>query len=397
MFEHLQIYDRRERAIVGAADAALGLVAPVVRLARRRPATPPSRILLLRLERIGDLLMTVEAIEDVRRAAPLSSVDLVVGSWNAELARRIDGVTRVEALDAAWLSRDGAGLPLAAMLRRARTWRQRRYDLAINFEPDIRGNLLLGASRAAKTAGFTTGGGGALLDVGLAYDPQSHTSRNAQRLVSAVLEVPARTAPARLRVTSDERRAAADRFALVGSPLVAVHASGGRAIKQWDPERFGELAGRLARARGGTIVLTGTDGDRPLLAPILRAVPAAQAVDLAGKLDLPALAAVLEQVDVLVSGDTGPMHIAAAVGTPVVAIFGPSNPARYAPQDPMHRVVRIDLPCSPCNRIRLPPERCAGHIPDCLTGIDVEMVYRAVEAALDCAGRGHRPARSAVR
>jgi ADP-heptose:LPS heptosyltransferase len=86
---------------------------------------------------------------------------------------------------------------------------------------------------------------------------------------------------------------------------------------------------------------------------------------------------------VFVTGDTGPMHLAAAVGVPIVAVFGPSDPARYAPRDPMHQVVRVDLPCSPCNRIRLPPERCVGHTPDCLTGIDVEMVYRAAEGTLD--------------
>jgi hypothetical protein len=104
------------------------------------------------------------------------------------------------------------------------------------------------------------------------------------------------------------------------------------------------------------------------------------------------LAALLAQLDVFVTGDTGPMHLAAAVGAPVVAVFGPSNPDRYAPRDPIHRIVRIDLPCSPCNRIRLPPERCAGHIPDCLTGIDVEMVYQAVESVLD--SRQHRVVRA---
>jgi ADP-heptose:LPS heptosyltransferase len=79
------------------------------------------------------------------------------------------------------------------------------------------------------------------------------------------------------------------------------------------------------------------------------------------------------------------MHLAAAVGTPVVAVFGPSDPTRYVPSDPDHRIVRIDLPCSPCNRIRLPPARCVGHTPDCLEGIDADRVYRA---ALDAIARG---------
>jgi ADP-heptose:LPS heptosyltransferase len=158
--------------------------------------------------------------------------------------------------------------------------------------------------------------------------------------------------------------------------------SGGRAVKQWDPQRFAALASRLVRTRGATIVLTGSAEDRPMVNDLLRGL-GPDGVDLAGTLDLPNLAATLESLDLFITGDTGPMHVAAAVGTPVVAIFGPSDPARYAPTDTFHRVVRIDLPCSPCNRIRLPPERCRGHIPDCLTGIDVEMVYRAAETTLD--------------
>lgn len=382
MFGHLQIYDRRERALVGTADAALRLVAPGLRLGRGRPVNPPRRILLLRLERIGDLLMTLDAIDDVRRAVPSARLDLVVGSWNAELAGRIRGVDHVETLDAAWLARGSAGVPLHRLLRHARGWRTRRYDLAINFEPDIRGNLLLAAARAPMTAGFASGGGGALLDVALPYDPRAHTTANARRLVAALLDVPPSGGSARLEITVEERRAAARRLAGRRAPLIGLHVSGGRAVKQWDPQRFAALASRLVRTRGATIVLTGSAEDRPMVNDLLRGL-GPDGVDLAGTLDLPNLAATLESLDLFITGDTGPMHVAAAVGTPVVAIFGPSDPARYAPTDTFHRVVRIDLPCSPCNRIRLPPERCRGHIPDCLTGIDVEMVYRAAETTLD--------------
>ena len=66
-----------------------------------------------------------------------------------------------------------------------------------------------------------------------------------------------------------------------------------------------------------------------------------------------------------------------AVGAPVVAVFGPSMPWRYGPLAAHSRVVRIDLPCAPCNQIRLPPERCRGHVPDCLDGIGVQLVVNA--------------------
>lgn len=382
MFDHLQIYDRRERALVAAADVGLRFLGPALTLGRRRMAGSPRRVLLLRLERIGDLLMSLDAIDDVRQALPSARIDLVVGSWNLDLARRIRGLHGVEALDAGWLARDRTGLGLAAMLRHTREWRRRRYDLAVNFEPDIRSNLLLAASRAARTAGFSSAGGGPLLDVALRHDPRAHTADNGRRLVSALLEVPPRAQPARLELKPAEREGAARRLDARRRPAIGIHASGGRQVKQWDVERFGELAFRLATAHGATIVLTGGPADRAMVDAVARRVPPEQAIDVAGALDLPTLAAVLERLDLFVTGDTGPMHLAAAVGTPTVAIFGPSDPARYAPRDPMHEVVRVDLPCSPCNRIRLPPERCRGIIPDCLTSIDVEMVYGAVERTL---------------
>lgn len=384
MLDHLQIQEARDRVRVAAADVALSLAGPVLRAGRSAPGRPPSRILLFRLERIGDLLMALEAIADVRRAAPLATVDLVVGSWNREMAATIPGIRQVHLLDAPWLAREQAGMSFAAMLRHAATWRETRYDLGLNFEPDIRSNVLLAWTRARRTAGFRSGGGGALLDVALDYNPRAHTSDNCRRLVAAVLDVPPSTAVARLEVTAHERGEAR---AILGArrghgPLVGIHVSGGRAIKQWDVARFAEVAARLAKSAGATIVLSGSVADCPLVAGVAAALEGLDVLDLAGRLELPQLAAVLAELDVLITGDTGPMHVAAAVDTPVVAVLGPSDPARYAPRGPRHRVVRVDLPCSPCNRIRQPPARCVGHTPDCLVGVTSEAVYDAVVSVL---------------
>ena len=134
--------------------------------------------------------------------------------------------------------------------------------------------------------------------------------------------------------------------------------------------------------RGAAIVLTGTPGDRARIDGVLEALPPDRALDLSGDRSLLMVAAVLERLDLFVTGDTGPMHLARAVGTPIVAIFGPSQPWRYGPRGVRDRVVRIDLPCSPCNRIRVPPARCAGHTPDCLAGVDVTSVMAAIDDAL---------------
>ncbi|OFW23849.1 MAG: hypothetical protein A3G21_02880 [Acidobacteria bacterium RIFCSPLOWO2_12_FULL_66_21] len=384
----LHIYDRRERRLVLAADGMFAAAAALARPFRsRRPVASPRRILLLRLERIGDLVMVLPAIADVRRLAPDARIDLVVGSWNQSLASAVPEVSRVETLDAAWLARGGTGRGIVSLSRAARAWRTEDYDLAINFEPDLRSNVLLAASGAAWTAGYRSGGGGALVDVALDYDTRAHTTDNARRLVAAVFgeaQIPAESY--RLAVPPSAAAAARQRIDGAARPLVGLHVSGGRAIKQWDLDRFA-AAGRRLAAEGMTIILTGSAADRPLVDAVRTHLPSAQVVDAAGDLDLLELAALVRELDVLVTGDTGPMHVAAAVGTPIVAIFGPSDPARYAPRGPRDRVVRVELPCSPCNRIRLPPARCTGHTPDCLVLVSVEQVFEATLTVLDATRR----------
>jgi ADP-heptose:LPS heptosyltransferase len=143
------------------------------------------------------------------------------------------------------------------------------------------------------------------------------------------------------------------------------------------------VAAALGREYGATIVLTGSAQETGIVEAVQAAMPTSvRVLNLSGQGDLVDLAAVLERLAVFITGDTGPMHLAAAVGTPLVSIFGPSDPVRYAPRTVHSRIVRIDLPCSPCNRIRLPPERCRGHVPDCLDGITVDSVLSAARACL---------------
>ena len=119
----LNIYDRRERALVAAADAMLWPAR--LRRACRHGGPPPRRLLCVRIERVGDLLMTGQALAELRALVPDGAIDLVVGSWNREIAAAIPGVDRVETLDAAWLARGGAGLSPLGLVRHAAGWRSR--------------------------------------------------------------------------------------------------------------------------------------------------------------------------------------------------------------------------------------------------------------------------------
>ena len=388
MFDHLDIYTPSERWTVGMADAGLTVLGLPFR--RRRPQGLPRRILLLRLERIGDLLMSLGEIGPCapRRQRPRSTWPSVAGT--RALPGLVAEVDHLEIVDAAWLARGAGGESSASLARRALSWRGRRYDLEINFEGDIRSHALVALSGARRRVGFAHAGGGPLLTDVAEFDGGRHIADNGLALVERAFELPAGSLPRAATPSGaplwhlpvPEAARAAARATLLqlgatphrpGAPLLAVHAPGGRAIKQWPVDRFADAASALAVDLWASVVLTGALGDEAIVSEMearLRAhgVPSLR---LQGSTDLVVLAAVLQECRALLTGDTGPMHLAASVGTPVLAVFGPSMPWRYGPLVEPNRIVRIDLPCSPCNRIRLPPLRCQGHTPDCLAGVHV--------------------------
>ena len=400
MFEHLHIDNRHEQQLVGAADLAIAPWAAIN--AWRRPASddeaPPKRVLLFRLERIGDLLMTLGAIGAIRARLPDAELRLVVGSWNAPLAHCMPVVDRIETFDVPWLSRERRGSTLRAASTQSAFWRRHDFDLAINFEPDIRSNALLATSGARRRAGYASGGGGGFLTDVLDYDRTIHSAANAQRLVDRVLP-PERYPPSAessnripflipraARETADRLLAAAEG----GRPLVGINPGAGRLIKEWPPERFAAVATTLAADDSATIVLLGAEGDRSQADGVRQALPPDVAlIDLVGQAPLVELAAVLARLSVLITGDTGPSHLAATVDTPVVALFGPTDPNRYAPLTPHAEVVHADLWCRPCGRLRRPPKRCTHGAPDCLTEVETEAVVAAARrliARIVCTG-----------
>ncbi len=166
-------------------------------------------------------------------------------------------------------------------------------------------------------------------------------------------------------------------------PLIVMHPGTRWSTKHWPVESFAFLADELSRERQGQVVFTGSPADRPLISRI-RSLMQTLAQDLSGRTDLKSLARLFYQADVAVTTDTGPMHLAAAVGTPVAAVFGPTAPWRTGPFGRRHRVVRTALPCSPCFQRRCPS-------PDCLNSLGVAEVLTAVREILDQSPSGNKP------
>jgi ADP-heptose:LPS heptosyltransferase len=168
-------------------------------------------------------------------------------------------------------------------------------------------------------------------------------------------------------------------------PWCGIHPSAGRAVKQWETAKFAALADKLVESTSGAVLLTGgpSESDRELVEEVASRARVSHFRLVSGA-GVRTFAASLEQLDLFITGDTGPMHIAHAAGVPNVAIFGPSDPIRYGPEEEgaaeTRVVVRQSLYCSPCNMIRKPPWECARlEAPECIAGISVD---RVMEEAL---------------
>ena len=135
---------------------------------------------------------------------------------------------------------------------------------------------------------------------------------------------------------------------------------------------------------GGSVIVTGSHDDRPLAQAIVAALGGSNAWDLTGELTLRQTLGVIAACDVFLSADTGPMHLAQALGTPSVSVFGPSDPARYitSRDASRHVIVRPSLWCSPCNLIRRPPRECQDRVPECLERVSVTEVVASATALL---------------
>jgi ADP-heptose:LPS heptosyltransferase len=377
-----RIYDPRERVLLAGADA---LLRGVSRLSSLRPARglkdvrTVESVLALRLDRLGDLITTLPALQLLRKALPDAEIELAVGSWNEPVARRLAFIDRVRVVDAPW-----SAWGKRARFRDARAALGRdRFDLALDFQGDLRVVLLMALSGATLRAGYGDTGGDYLLTHRARWDEKrSWYDQNAD-LVRALFPEIVPESPLRPYnfVTDLDRSEAAGLVQVSKRPLVGIHPSAGRALKEWEAEKFASLADHLSGL--ATVVLTGADSDRSLVQRIWEKTQSRPAKLLG--LFLPTFAAVIETFDVFVTGDTGPMHLSHAVGTPNVAIFGPSDPVRYGPHDSLglRRVVRSSIYCSPCNMIRRPPWECARALPpECLSTITLDQVLRAVKEAL---------------
>jgi ADP-heptose:LPS heptosyltransferase len=177
-----------------------------------------------------------------------------------------------------------------------------------------------------------------------------------------------------------------------GPLTIGLNPGGARENRRWNPDGYAILANRLVAEHGARIILLGAPSEVALAGYIASTIPKQSIVNLTGRLNLDELAYIISRLNLLVTNDSGPMHIGAAAGTPLVALFGPGNPVSYLPYTAPERfrILCRDIDCRPCDR-----DHCAR--PVCLESILPDEVYeecRKLMGGSPCDGTGN--ARTAV-
>jgi lipopolysaccharide heptosyltransferase II len=355
----------------------------------------------VRLDNLGDVLMTTPALHALRRSAADRHVTLLASRSGVALAPFLDDVDDVIEYDAPWVSRSPDNrCTLADDHRMLERLRCGRFDAAVIFtvysqSPLPAATLCYLAGIPRRLAHCRENPYALLTDWLREPEPQHRTRHEVERQLDLVRQVGARAPDTHMRfnVTDADRRTLDAQLRARGANReagwIVLHPGATAAARRYPPERFGEVAMRLARETGAPVLITGSSSERSLVEMVLRAAaPDARSPlhDLSGTLTLGELAALIERASVLVSNNSGPVHLASALRTPVVDLYALTNP-QHTPWQTPHRVLFRDVECRWCYRSVCPEQHHA-----CLLGVTPGEVVRA---ALEL--RGEVPARDAVR
>ena len=324
-------------------------------------------ILIIKPGAVGDLLQLTPAIRALKKRFPAARITLLVGNTaTADMFRHDPWLHDVVVFD-----RRGEHRTLSAKLKLWQRLRAGRFDLVVNYQrSNLKAWLLAAAAFPCRVLVYEKARG---------------------RVVHAVVNHLETLAPLGISPTSDpnlelypgeeDERFAEEVFrgnVREGQPVVALNPGASNRIKCWSPAQFAALGDRLVRELDARVVVVGSAGERDLAEAIVSRM-AQPSLNLVGKTSLLQLGAVLKRCDLLVSGDTGPLHMATAVRTPVVALFGAIEPRRTGPVGEGHVVVRHpEIPCVPCNAKKCTNQEYLA----CMERISPDEVFRVVEALL---------------
>lgn len=319
------------------------------------------RVLIVKLSSLGDLFHALPAVHAVREGLD-AEIDWVAQTPYVELVRRFSDVRRVIAFP-----RRGAA---AARLRFLRELRQEKYELVLDMQGLLKSALAARLARGDLRIGPSYHREGSRLfydQVAGPHRPQRHAVEQALDMARHLGLAPG---PVQFPTAFEAPRVAGP------PPRIALVPCSRWATKNWPLDRFAEVGRGLRDSVGGELRIIGGPEDEAACGHLAAAVPGA--INTCGKTSLPEMAGLLGAMDLVISVDTGPMHVAAAQGVPVLAIFGATDPVRTGPYGHGHHVLHThDLDCRPCRH-----RTCRRHDLACLHRVEPLSVIQYAQMML---------------
>lgn len=328
-------------------------------------------ILVIKLRYIGDVLLATPVLRALREAFPTARLTMAVNRGTEDILKENPDLDEVLVVDRAG--------PVAN-LRFLREVRRRRFDCAIDLTDGDRSAVMAWASGAPIRVGFNDEHRWrGRLYTSVVTSQAAHRLDRDLTVFQALGLTPAYGPPV-LRTSPEEEMEVIELLEGLGvgntsdashRPLVLIHPGARYWFKAWPVERFAELSDRLSDTYGCRMLIGGAEQDRRTGEAIYARARSAPIL-LAGRTDLRQFAAILKRCTLFIGHDTGAMHIAAAVGTPIVALFGPSDPAEWAPRGRHVSILYKGLDCRPCFH-----PTCERGEENCMRQISVDEVYEA--------------------
>jgi lipopolysaccharide heptosyltransferase I len=338
------------------------------------------KILFVKLSAIGDVVQTLPALEAIKKLYPASEITWVVEEAAAGILAGhplIDRVlvSRRKTWSAMLRKPETVGEGLRKIAAFFRELRLVHYDIAIDFQGLLKSGILIGVVRADRKIGFdrTREFSYLFLNERLpAYDIEKHALErylDVARYLGAHDPAPVCTLPIAAEVAGMKRKVA--EVSSEGNRIVVMNPVARWKTKLWPERNFAELADRVVRGKKAVVIFTGSPADREVNQRII-GMMREKAVNWAGETSLKELAAIATLSDVFITTDTGPMHLAAAAGAKVLALFGPTAPWRTGPYGQTQLVIRTGIDCSPCFR-----RDCEKNL-ECMQGVTVDDVMNRI-------------------
>lgn len=361
------------------------------------------RMLLLRPDHLGDLVLTTPIFDALKQNAPNAHITMMVGPWSSEIVARHPGIDRLLTCPFPGFLRtpQKALAPYILLFSVAKQLRRGHYDLAINLRPDFWwGAALLYLARIPCRIGYALEPGKPFLTHAEHLQQPEHATISNLRLASTALQAsgypplaepytPERY-PLQFIPTAAEYQWVTDRLAQegtgAGTSIVVIHPGTGAAVKLWRTRGWATCADALTESLTTSapvrIILTGSKNEQPMLEEIARGMqsPAVLVTDAT----VGQLAALLGRALLVLSVDSGPLHLAVAQGTPTVQLFGPTDPRIFGPWGIHERHIVLasrqrcpTCPAIPCGRLDFSPQELADH--PCVRLITEQQVLEAVD------------------